>query len=1163
MRFDRIHIPAFGPFTDLDLAFPGQPGDLHVIYGENEAGKSSLLRAIRDLLFGIHGQSADNFVHDYKHLRIKGEIRNRAGERLVFQRRKGNKNPLLDADGNPLPDTALSRFLGGVDQDYFSTMFGLGGRELREGAQQLLSGEGEIGNALFSASLGGTPVRKVLAALTEDAERLYKGRAVTNVSIRPAMNRYKDLVRQSKEATVNPESWEVLERDLAAAEQSQKALESEIAELQKELEWIRRCEDALPAVARLGEQTRSLGELPSLPEVSSDFVERARAARTVAASAETAVQQLTNQISALEKRLSECKTSPAVLAEAAAVDQLHRDLGSYRERRKTLADRETKMAGLETVLRAGMQNLQLRGELESIATLRLSSAARLACEEAAGKLEVALKAQGETADNIRNLQGELGILEKQLESLPETDLSPLREALDAAAGATEANETLEGAGAEVKRLAGEVADRHAGLPGAPGDFDETARLALPSKATIRRFREQMDGIEREIESEQTKIQDGNQRIENIRAELGRMARRGELPTEEALRDARQHRDRGWGLVLAEWKGTGDGGEKEFVAGVPLEEAFPQAMAKADEIADDLRQQAEAVAQAEEKRFQISKSETHNREAETRIAELRTALEQAQNAWTDAWRVSGVAPRTPDEMEEWRESWTDFKEVLGKLRAAEELLRQKRQRVQKATELLAATIDESEAKGFDWLFGTARKRVQQGEKTAGRREEVANLILKLRLQLETMGRDRTLLAHAVKEATEAWNGQCKAIGLPDATSPRAGIALLQERKELLSCFDSWRELAGERDTLVRQVRDYDSEVNRRAVGLGVSGETTEARESALWNALEDAREAQVRHEQLVEQIEAARIKLSDAGEALAQASGALSEVLRLAKLNSAEELEPLLANLERRDSALGQIAILRDTLSGLSRGQSVEDLVSRVRAENVEALPLRKAGLERERQEKQTRLQDIRDSISNLKRQVQDLEKAGDAAADFRQQAESCAAALQEDARQFVRLRLATHFLEVQIERFRKENQGPLLRKSGRLFHAITRGAFSGLGAEYNAADVPVIVGERADQTKVPIEGMSDGTRDQLYLALRLAALDQYLESHEPMPLILDDLLITFDDERTRAILPQLAELARRTQILLFTHHEHVVELCRETLGEQTFRLHRLGSEAAA
>ena len=62
-----------------------------------------------------------------------------------------------------------------------------------------------------------------------------------------------------------------------------------------------------------------------------------------------------------------------------------------------------------------------------------------------------------------------------------------------------------------------------------------------------------------------------------------------------------------------------------------------------------------------------------------------------------------------------------------------------------------------------------------------------------------------------------------------------------------------------------------------------------------------------------------------------------------------------------------------------------------------------------------------------------------------------------------------------------------------------------------------------------------------------------------MPLILDDLLITCDNDRAAAILPQLAVLAQRTQIFLFTHHDHLVELCRNTLDEDTFHLHQLNT----
>ena len=70
---------------------------------------------------------------------------------------------------------------------------------------------------------------------------------------------------------------------------------------------------------------------------------------------------------------------------------------------------------------------------------------------------------------------------------------------------------------------------------------------------------------------------------------------------------------------------------------------------------------------------------------------------------------------------------------------------------------------------------------------------------------------------------------------------------------------------------------------------------------------------------------------------------------------------------------------------------------------------------------------------------------------------------------------------------------------------------------------------------MPVEGLSDGTRDQLFMALRLATISGSQESAEPMPLVLDDVLVHFDTERAKATLEVLAEFSKRTQVLLFTH----------------------------
>jgi uncharacterized protein YhaN len=101
-------------------------------------------------------------------------------------------------------------------------------------------------------------------------------------------------------------------------------------------------------------------------------------------------------------------------------------------------------------------------------------------------------------------------------------------------------------------------------------------------------------------------------------------------------------------------------------------------------------------------------------------------------------------------------------------------------------------------------------------------------------------------------------------------------------------------------------------------------------------------------------------------------------------------------------------------------------------------------------------------------------------------------------------------------------------------------------------------GAAALSREVDVEGLSDGTRDQLYLALRLASLEHHARRGEPMPLVLDDILIHFDDDRARAALGALGEMAGCTQILFFTHHARLLELAREAVPAGTLREHRLG-----
>jgi uncharacterized protein YhaN len=89
--------------------------------------------------------------------------------------------------------------------------------------------------------------------------------------------------------------------------------------------------------------------------------------------------------------------------------------------------------------------------------------------------------------------------------------------------------------------------------------------------------------------------------------------------------------------------------------------------------------------------------------------------------------------------------------------------------------------------------------------------------------------------------------------------------------------------------------------------------------------------------------------------------------------------------------------------------------------------------------------------------------------------------------------------------------------------------------------------------------MSDGTRDQLYLALRLAAVEHYGENAAAtlLPFVADDLLINFDDARTAAGFQALAELSKTVQVIVFTHHQHLSGIAQKAVGEDGLTVHRL------
>ena len=270
----------------------------------------------------------------------------------------------------------------------------------------------------------------------------------------------------------------------------------------------------------------------------------------------------------------------------------------------------------------------------------------------------------------------------------------------------------------------------------------------------------------------------------------------------------------------------------------------------------------------------------------------------------------------------------------------------------------------------------------------------------------------------------------------------------------------------------------------------------------------------------------------------------------------EELGPVEERSLQKRQLTSRIETLQQQLHQSGEGHSIDEL-------EREAQDLDADQVGDELSQLDTRLADLasardtkRDQRQAVLVQIQSLDGSSKAA-EAAERAEQLLAGIVPDAEQYLRLTIARLILEEQMERYRQENQTPVLRRAGELFAKLTLGSFSGLRDEVDDNGKPVLLGVRPDKTEVSVDGMSDGTRDQLFLALRLATIELQRDQQDPLPFVVDDILVGFDDERSKACLEVLAEFAQKTQVLVFTHHSMVAQAAHALGKEKGVYVHEL------
>ncbi|MFC2000600.1 hypothetical protein ACFLXE_07620, partial [Chloroflexota bacterium] len=693
-----------------------------------------------------------------------------------------------------------------------------------------------------------------------------------------------------------------------------------------------------------------------------------------------------------------------------------------------------------------------------------------------------------------------------------------------------------------------------------GTLEQAELLPIPPAETIDRFEAQLRDGHSEVVGLVDRIQRTQDEITDIDRELEELRLAGSVPSEDALTEARARRDLGWRLVRRAWLESEDVSAEarayDFENDLP--EAYERSVTEADSLGDRLRREAARVERNASLAARRARLEQELSKVEQDKSKVESEIEQNRQEWNALWQPVGITPLPPKEMRSWVTRQNGLATRAASVRQYQRSVQEMGDRIDEYHSELShclesmggkpATGDESLVS----LVDRSQALVGMIEEANRRRKELRTEVNRLKKDRDDFGRNKEQSEARLDQWRRDWAKAIEPLGLAGEVSPAEANAVLDRYEEVFRNVDEADKLDLRIQGIHRGAEEFAADVKASIERVAPDLLDMPADQAAaqlngrLTRALQDARTL----DQLEKQVLQREEDIREARDTIEAMTAKLDEMCTQAGCARYEELEVAEERSLQVQSWRGEIRMLEDQLLDLGGGATLGQLLEEAEQADADSLPGRIAEISVEEERLETEIERLRREVYDRDRAVKEVD-GGPRAAEAAEEAQEILAAISSGVERYLRLRMASIILKREIERYRSENQGPLLRRAGELFSQLTLGSFSGLQTDYDEKDELVLLGLRPSEERVGVSGMSDGTLDQLYLSLRLASLERYLETNEPMPFVVDDILIRFDDDRAGATLKVLADLATKTQVIFFTHHSRLVEMARGLFGEGT------------
>jgi len=994
-----------------------------------------------------------------------------------------------------------------------------------------------------------------LSDLQNGAEELFKPRASTK-RVNQAISSFKDAQKRIKESSLPVAEWKRLQKELANIQSTIQQVEEDIngkSKAKSQLDRLNRVKGALAERRDLMVRIEKLGDVLLLPE---DFDEKCKTASGNLQKASEDRKRFETRLSRLKEESAALNVRNELLDNEEGILAIHKELGAVetaiKDRPRQDGKRREARNDAEKLLKGVRPDLGI----DTSDPLRPLTNNKKWISGLAQKHSLLNQEKENAKDTLCDVEDKQETIKKEQgeQAQSNVDLSELKAAVATARKVGDLEQRLAESQkhASDKKAASEVEFFRLGR--FSGTLETLSKIALPESETLDRFEKQLDELAEKIRDYGHRRKELEEEQKQTEQDLKALLLTSDVPKFSELEKARSTRNTGWNLIKRKFIEKIDVEKEiaEFATGSDLPIFYEQKVDIADTVSDRLRSAADQVVTRADLEAKIENLKLRRNDITEDVRKANEDKDAYQKEWNSIWKPLEVNPGSPREMKQWRLKVDTFmanvqivNTVSGDASKLAEDCKARKDEVSLQISKFDSSIDSKEM-SLEAMINLCEQRIKREDAALERKRQLMHSLNETEIRLKRAHEELTSIANDqpnwAQERGKAFDG----LGLKPDVHPEQATETFDQLLAFFVKFDKSEEHRRRIYGIDQVAEKFENKVLEFADSIGFKRDGHEATTIAaqLNRDLNVAREARASFKKVETQEKEKREEIEGADMTIRTAQDQLASLRDQAGVETDDALESAGDSSREKRKLQQELNTVEQELSRNGDGLSVQELEKEASESDIDVIEGKLESITSELKEMQANRDTLRDQRQTLQNEIG--AKDGNAsAANALEEAEQQLATMVSGVEQYLRLQIAALILEQRIESYRKKNQAPVLKRAGELFSKLTLGSYGNLRDELDESGRPILLGVRQNDVEVPVDRMSDGTRDQLYLSLRLATLEQHLAKGEPMPFVVDDILIGFDDNRTRVCLEVLSELAFGTQVLLFTHHRRVLELAGE------------------